>query len=112
MSETDNLQEAEGAQEFTETTTNEVAENNNSQDDALQEIDNANAEDAEDHDNSKRHEIETKDYHAMDIDALVEEFASLVKNHPVQAISTQFNLLKEEFNAKYSELVDSKKEEF
>jgi len=112
MSETDNLQEAEGAQEFTETTTNEVVANNNSQEDALQEIDNANAEDAEDHDNSKRHEIETKDYHAMDMDTLVEEFASLVKNHPVQAISKQFNLLKEEFNAKYSELVDSKKEEF
>jgi len=111
MSETDNLQEAEGAQEFTETTNNEIVENN-SQDDALQEIDNANAEDAEDHDNSKRHEIETKDYHGMDMDTLVEEFASLVKNHPVQAISKQFNLLKEEFDAKYSELVDTKKEEF
>jgi len=112
MSETDNLQEAEGTQKITEATTNPTVGTQTQQDDPLQEIDNANAEDAEDHDNSKRHEIETKDYHAMDMDTLVEEFSSLVKNHPVQAISKQFNLLKEEFNAKYSELVDTKKEAF
>jgi hypothetical protein len=107
MSETDNLQEAEGLQENSPLATNEVTH-----DDALLEIDNENAEDQEDHDNSKRHEVETKDYHSMDMDALVEEFASLVKNHPVQAISKQFNQLKEEFNNQYSELVDTKKEEF
>ncbi|NQY29031.1 MAG: DUF349 domain-containing protein [Flavobacteriaceae bacterium] len=112
MSETDNLQEAEGTQKITEVTTNPAVETQPQQDDALQAIENENAEDAEDQDNSKRHEIETKDYHAMDMDTLVEEFDSLVKNHPVQAISKQFNQLKEEFNAKYSELVDTKKEEF
>jgi len=108
MSETDNLQEAEGTQE----TTNPTVETQPQQDEALQAIENENAEDAEDQDNSKRHEIESKDYHAMDMDTLVEEFDSLVKNHPVQAINKQFNQLKEEFNAKYSELVDTKKEEF
>lgn len=112
MSETDNLQEAEGLQEKTSPITNEVAQESTTQDDVLLEIDNENAEDQEDHDNSKRHEVETKDYHAMDMDALVEEFASLVKNHPVQAISKQFNQLKEEFNNQYSELVEAKKEEF
>ena len=112
MSETDNLQEAEGLQENTPLATNDVTQENTTQDDALLEIDNENAEDQEDHDNSKRHEVETKDYHSMDMDALVEEFASLVKNHPVQAISKQFNQLKEEFNNQYSELVDTKKEEF
>jgi hypothetical protein len=112
MSETDNLQEAEGLQENTPLATNEVVQENTAQDDALLEIDNENAEDQEDHDNSKRHEVETKDYHSMDMDTLVEEFASLVKNHPVQAISKQFNQLKEEFNNQYSELVDTKKEEF
>jgi len=108
MSETDNLQEAEGTQEIT----NPTVETQPQQDEALQAIENENAEDAEDQDNSKRHEIESKDYHAMDMDSLVEEFDFLVKNHPVQAISKQFNQLKEEFNAKYSELVDTKKEEF
>jgi hypothetical protein len=112
MSETDNLQEAEGLQENTPLATNNVAEESNTQDDALLEIDNENAEDQEDQDNSKRHEVETKDYHNMTMDTLVEEFASLVKNHPVQAISKQFNQLKEEFNNQYSELVDTKKEEF
>ena len=112
MSETDNLQEAEGTQETTEATTNPTVETQPQQDEALQAIENENAEDAEDQDNSKRHEIESKDYHAMDMDTLVEEFDALVKNHPVQAISKQFNQLKEEFNAKYSELIDTKKEEF
>jgi hypothetical protein len=107
MSETDNLQNAEGLQENTQSTTEDVT-----QDDALLEIDNENAEDQEDQDNSKRHEVETKDYHSMSMDELVEEFAALVKNHPVQAISKQFNQLKEEFNNQYSELVDTKKEEF
>ena len=112
MSETDNLQEAEGLQENSPLATNDVAQESPTQDDALLEIDNENAEDQEDQDNSKRHEVETKDYHSMDMDALVEEFASLVKNHPVQAISKQFNQLKEEFNNQYSELVETKKEEF
>ncbi len=112
MSETDNLQEAEGLQENTQLPTNDVAQEDTIQDEAVLEIDNENAEDQEDHDNSKRHDVVTKDYHAMDMDALVEEFASLVKNHPVQAISKQFNQLKEEFNNQYSELIDSKKEEF
>ena len=112
MSETDNLQEAEGLQENSPLATNDVAQESPTQDDALLEIDNENAEDQEDQDNSKRHEVETKDYHSMDMDALVEEFVSLVKNHPVQAISKQFNQLKEEFNNQYSELVDTKKEEF
>lgn len=112
MSETDNLQEAEGLQENTQLSTNDVVQEDTTQDEAVLEIDNENAEDQEDHDNSKRHDVVTKDYHAMDMDTLVEEFAALVKNHPVQAISKQFNQLKEEFNNQYSELVDTKKEEF
>lgn len=112
MSETDNLHEAEGLQENNQLTDNLITEESTTQDEALLEIENENAEDAEDHDNSKRHEVETKDYHAMSMDALVEEFSALVKNHPVQAISKQFNLLKEEFNNQYSELLETKKEEF
>jgi hypothetical protein len=112
MSDTDNLQEAEGTEGITKETSNPKLENQIEQNDALQAIANENAEDAEDQENSKRHEIETKDYHSMDMDSLVEEFSSLVNNHPIQAISKQFNQLKDEFNAKFSELIDIKKEAF
>ena len=44
-------------------------------------IEKENAEDAEDNGNSKRHEIENKDYSIMDLDALVDEFNSLVKKN-------------------------------
>ena len=108
MSETDNLQEAEGTQEHN----NDIVVNTTEENAILEEIVKDNAEDAEDNDNSIRHEIITKDYHDMDMDALVEEFRTLVKNHPVQAISKQFNLLKDEFNNQYTELVAQKKEVF
>ncbi|MGB0896703.1 MAG: DUF349 domain-containing protein [Flavobacteriaceae bacterium] len=111
MSEMDNLQEAEGLQNNMHSSTSETSENT-PQDDVIIEIDNENAEDQEDQDNSKRHEVETKDYSTMDMDTLVEEFAALIKNHPVQAINKQVNLLKEEFNNQYAELIDTKKEEF
>ncbi len=111
MSETDNLHEAEGLQENTQSTS-ETTSNDSSQDDALSEIENENAEDAEDNENAKRHEVETKDYHSMNMDALVEELNSLIKNHPIQAISKQVNLIKEEFNNQYDELIETKKEAF
>ena len=111
MSETDNLHEAEGLQENTQPTS-ETTSNDSSQDDALSEIENENAEDAEDNENAKRHEVETKDYHSMNMDALVEELNSLIKNHPIQAISKQVNLIKEEFNNQYDELIETKKEAF
>jgi hypothetical protein len=112
MSETDNLQDAEGTEGITKEISTQKIENQLEEDNAILAIETENAEDAEDQDNSKRHEIETKDYNSMDLDALVEEFDSLVKSHPIQAISKQFNLLKDEFNTRYSELIESKKETF
>jgi len=116
MSEQDNLPQAEGTTENTPVTPNETVVNKEettpTPTDALQEIEHANAEDAEDHENAKRHEIEEKDYHAMDMDTLVEELTSLIKNNPVQTISKQVNQIKEEFDAKFSVFLDTKKEEF
>jgi hypothetical protein len=112
MSETDNLQKAEGIDGNTTENSISKHENQIDQNDALKAIDYENAEDAEDQENSKRHEIEIKNYSSMDMDSLVEEFDDLVKNHPIQAISKQFNLLKEDFNTKYSELIEEKKEAF
>ena len=110
MTEMDNLQEADGV--TSQTNSASIETNDAIVKDALAEIENVNAEDAEDHDNAKRHEIPTKDYHSMDMDALVEEFLSLLKNHPIQAINSHVNQIKDEFNAKFSEFIETKKEEF
>jgi len=134
MSEKDNLQEADGVKEEikpqnkevtveieTETVLKEstekkseieettVAENTEV---ALDEIDASNAEDAEDESNSKRHEIEEKDYHTMSLTALVDELENLVKNEKIQTIKSHFETIKTEFNAKFSTLIEEKKEEF
>jgi hypothetical protein len=78
----------------------------------VDEIEASNAEDAEDESNAERHEVEEKDYHAMSMDELVSEFNRLLKHHKVQTISKNINEIKTEFNAKYSELLEEKKEEF
>lgn len=80
--------------------------------DHVDEIEASNAEDAEDDTNSERHEVEEKDYHAMTMDQLVTEFNRLLKQHKIQTISKHVNQLKTEFNAKFSALLDEKKEEF
>lgn len=125
MSEKDNLQEADGTQEnttettaSTEATTPETVENatientTNGSEDALEEIEASNAEDAEDENNSKRHEIEEKDYHAMSMDELVDELSSLVSNDNIQIVRSHVETVKNEFSAKFSALLEEKKEEF
>ncbi len=145
MSETDNLQDADGKKEVetqnstpkqdatksvetkveAEAETETVVENaaTEEQTDAeteavdpkeehVDEIEASNAEDAEDESNSERHEVEEKDYHAMPMPDLVTELNRLLKHHKVQTISKQVNQIKAEFNAKFNELLEQKKEEF
>lgn len=136
MSEKDNLQEADGTtQENTtqtevteanasnEGTTPETIANENTEeatntpevndaDEVLEEIEASNAEDAEDENNSKRHEIEEKDYHAMTMDQLVEELSSLVSNENIQVVRSHVDTVKNEFSAKFSAFLEEKKEEF
>ncbi|REE24805.1 uncharacterized protein DUF349 [Winogradskyella pacifica] len=81
-------------------------------DELVDEIEASNAEDAEDESNAERHEVEEKDYHAMTMDELTAEIGRLLKTHKIQTISKHVNEIKGEFNAKYSELLDEKKEEF
>ncbi|WP_412561328.1 DUF349 domain-containing protein [Winogradskyella sp. MIT101101] len=78
----------------------------------VDEIEAENAEDAEDESNVERHEVEEKDYHAMSMQDLATELNRLLKHHKIQTISKQVNQIKAEFNAKFSELLDQKKEEF
>ncbi len=112
MSETENLQEKQGSEKIIINTSKVLPEQKLDQGDALKLIENENAQDAEDQDNSKRHEIESKDYSNMSMDALVEEFNLLIKNNPIQVLNNHINQIKENFNSKYSELIERKKEEF
>ncbi|OUR92268.1 chromosome segregation protein [Flavobacteriales bacterium 34_180_T64] len=75
-------------------------------------IEESNAEDAEDESNSQRHTLEEKDYHAMSMDELVVEFDKLIKYQKVQTIKSPVEEIKTEFNSKFNELLEQKKEEF
>jgi hypothetical protein len=77
-----------------------------------QDIEDANAEDSEDADISRRHDIEMKDYHAMSLDELVLEIENLVKKEKVQSIKDHVNNIKIEFDKKFNEITEEKKEEF
>jgi len=78
----------------------------------IDEIDESNAEDAEDSENEKRHTIPMLDYHAMSMENLVGELQRLVKNEKVQAINKHVSAIKYEFDQKFQEFLDEKKEEF
>ncbi|WP_419210977.1 DUF349 domain-containing protein [Maribacter sp. X9] len=80
--------------------------------DVLEEIDESNAEDAEDTDTVKRHAIPMPDYHEMSMENLVGELQRLVKNEKVQAIRKHVDAIKDEFNQKFEEFLEVKKEEF
>ena len=87
--------------------TNEATE-----DTVIEEIDENNAEDAEDNDNHHRHVIPLLDYHAMSIENLTGELQKLVKNEKVQAIKKHVDGIKYEFDLKFQEFIDQKKEDF
>ena len=81
-------------------------------DHGVNEIEESNAEDAEDEGNKDRHKIEVKDYHAMTMEDLVDEFTNLVDKEKVQAIRSHIDTIKKEFNEKFGHFLDEKKEEF
>ncbi|MCF8714879.1 DUF349 domain-containing protein [Joostella atrarenae] len=82
------------------------------EDDPQNEIDESNAEDAEDEGHKDRHEIPMLDYHAMSMDALVVELEKLVNKEKVQAIKSHVDNIKSEFDLKFQELLEQKKEDF
>lgn len=75
-------------------------------------IEASNAEDAEDDNNVERHELQEKDYHSMSMDELVTEFESLIAGKKIQTIKKHVDDIRSEFNQKFKELYDEKKEEF
>jgi hypothetical protein len=90
----------------------ETCEQSKDDTDGVEEIDESNAEDAEDTDTVKRHEIPILDYHSMSMENLVGELQRLIKNEKVQAIKKHVDGIREEFNLKFQEFIDEKKEEF
>ena len=91
-------------------TTTDDSDNNN--DEVLNEIEDSNAEDAEDEGNKDRHTIEIKAYDTMSLEALAIELERLVNNEKVQAIKSHVEAINSEFKDKFQALLDEKKEEF
>ncbi|ALJ04353.1 chromosome segregation protein [Pseudalgibacter alginicilyticus] len=81
-------------------------------DDVLNEIDDSNAEDAEDEGNKDRHKIEEKEYDKMSLEALAIELEKLIKNEKIQAIKKHVDNINNEFKTKFNALVEEKKEDF
>ncbi len=88
--------------------TTETSENDHVQN----QMDEAVAKDSEDESTLERHDIQKKDYHAMTKEELIKELRYLVKNEKVQVIREHVEEIKSEFNEKFNEEVELKKEEF
>lgn len=81
-------------------------------DEVINEIEESNAEDAEDEGNKDRHTIEEKEYDSMSLEALAIELEKLLKNEKVQAIKKHVDNINKEFKTQFQALIDEKKEEF
>ncbi|MCX2678463.1 DUF349 domain-containing protein [Galbibacter sp. EGI 63066] len=89
-----------------------TSEKEGEEDDPQDEIDESNAEDAEDDGHKDRHKIPMLDYHAISMDKLVDELEKLVRKEKIQAIKNHVDQIKSEFDLKYQELLEQKKEDF
>src|SRR5690606_18964226 len=78
----------------------------------VEEIEESNAEDAEDDSNVERHNLEDKDYHSMSMEQLADEFEGLLKNKNIQTIKSPVEEIRTEFNSKFSETLEQKKDDF
>ncbi|MEP3836804.1 MAG: DUF349 domain-containing protein [Algibacter sp.] len=93
--------------------TSEPEKNNGEDHDkVLNEIEDSNAEDAEDEGNKDRHTIEVKAYDTMSLEALVIELEKLIQNEKVQAIKSHVDGINSEFKTKFEALLEEKKEDF
>ena len=82
------------------------------QEDVINEIEESNAEDAEDEGNKERHRIEVKEYDKMSLESLAIEFEKLLEKEKIQAIKSHVDGINNEFKAKFQALLDEKKTEF
>ncbi len=75
-------------------------------------IDDSNAEESEDETLKERHDIPLQDYDALSLESLVDELKNLVTNEKVMSVKDHVEELKKAFLAKYTHLIEEKKEEF
>ncbi|MCH2490922.1 MAG: DUF349 domain-containing protein [Flavobacteriales bacterium] len=80
------------------------------------EADDDSAEDEEEiassDDEDEEEDEDEKDYHALSKKELIAELESLLKSKPVQEIKNDVEEIRSEFNAKFNEELENKKEEF
>ena len=108
----DNVEQGAEETKVEETSKNTKSEESPATEEVLEEIDENNAEDAEDTDNHHRHHIPFPDYHAMSIENLTGELQKLVRNEKIQAIKKHVDSIKHEFDLKFQEFIEGKKEDF
>ncbi len=83
-----------------------------SEEDPEEDIDASNAEDAEDSENQRRHHIPFLDYHSLSMENLVGELQRLLRTEKVQAIKRHVDSIKREFDQKFRDFIEEKKDEF
>jgi len=94
------------------------ADGNNNQEsqtivsEAIETIENLNAEVSEDATIEESHDIPMQDYEAMDMDKLVLELEHLVGTDKIMAVSKHVEELKSAFLSKFNHFIEEKKEEF
>ena len=93
--------------EVEEKASNEKSDKDDSEDEE-EEISSSDDEEKEDDDE----EDDGKDYSELSKKELISEFQSLLKNKPVQKIKNEVDEIRSEFNSKFNDLLEQKKEEF
>ncbi|MBZ4034744.1 DUF349 domain-containing protein [Flavobacterium sp. 17A] len=93
-------------------TENEVENNQNLHQEALDVITNSNAEESEDETLKERHDIPIQDYNTFSLDALVDELKKLVNIDKVMSVKDHIEEIKKAFLLQYHHLIEEKKEEF
>ena len=79
---------------------------------ALDDIANSNAEESEDETIKQRTDIPMQDYHTFALDALVDELKKLVNTDNVMSAKDHIEEIKKSFLLQYNHLLEEKKEEF
>src|SRR5680860_951295 len=109
-SENNNVEDSDVVAHKTSQTT--ISQTKTSEEEEDEVLDDENAEDAEDADNERRHAIPLLDYEAMTMENLVGELQKLVRNEKVQSIKKHVDGIKYEFDQKFDDFLESKKEKF
>lgn len=93
-------------------TENELANQGDGHQEALDVITNSNAAESEDETLKERHDIPMQDYNAFSMDALVDELKKLVNIDKVMSVKDHIEEIKKAFLLQYHHLIEEKKEEF